>query len=153
MEPTKSVLNFERSVKRHFIEKIQFAHGVKVVFGDSSAVPEDEEQWVTVSFGRGKIGGLSNMILNVFPCVREDSSGSKLSELTDLVFECMTDHSSEKSNSILGIPLYDTRVDPWEQVSTIMFNPISSADCGEILTASDRSKFRMMVVTTNFFTK
>lgn len=154
MEPTLSAINYQRSVKKHFVDSLKTAHGINLKFGPNfSNVDEAWTEWVAISIGRAKIGGLSTAILNIFPCVRSSSSGGekRLPELVDLIFENLTNYDDPDGFSVLSIPLYNTLDDPWTVLCGIMIAP--NPERGEPMEAEDGTLFQMLVVTTNFFTR
>jgi len=154
VEPTISEANWWLSIKKHFIDNIQVAHVKNMKFGSGfSQIPDEWTQWISVSYGRGAVGSrLSSMILNIFPCTRFDPEGDELAKLTDLVIEHITDYAKTgQTNSAMSIPFYDTAINPWAQISAIMFDNIPER--GEIIVAEDNTTFRILVTTTNFFSK
>lgn len=117
------------SLKKYFIDNLKTIEGITVVFDKTILYEEVKnyvtDKWIVINFGSFNRSLLSEFIININCCTRQDAEGVELSKLTDLVLDYLTD--TLETDTLKRIPLYDsTNADPnlWTQVGTMVCTKI-----------------------------
>jgi len=132
LDQTAKEVNYQKSLKKFFIDNIKIGEGITVIFDRDWTAPPDSSsaQWVAVDDGTLLKGSVFKRMPRVFCCTRSDPEGTLLFALKDTVLGYLTETSR--------IPLYNCGVSPWVIVGymSVYFDPESG-----VLRAPDGSKY------------
>lgn len=113
------------SLKKYFIDSLKTIEELVVVF-DKTILYEvvreyTTDKWIVINFGAFSRSLLSEYIIEINCCTRQDSEGIELSKLTDIVVGYLTNIT--ETDTLKRIALYDsTNVNPdlWTQIGTML---------------------------------
>jgi len=144
LDETAKEINYQKSLKKFFIDNIKTAEGITVIFDRDWTAPPDNgsSQWVSVDDGSLIKGSVFKRMPRVFCCTRSDPEGASLAALRDLVLGYLTETSR--------MPLYNCGVSPWVKVGSmvITFDPESG-----VLRAPDGSKYIIIPIVLRWGAK
>lgn len=133
ISPVSRQVNIKNSVKKYFLYALEELENLTVFFEELSETPSDDNgdkllKWVTILFGRGDLGHVSEQQITISAYTRDDSEGYELSVLLDTIMGYILDEDS--TNGLATIPFYDTSVVPWVFAGGMM--PFLQPSLGEM---------------------
>ena len=148
LDATARRANIKDSVKKFFIDNVQTISGVAVTFDKALNTPNIQglavKKWVSVIIGDMHIDTVSDILIDVYCCTREDNEGFALAQLTDTVVGYLSVDPSAASDGKTGIPFYQSHpTNPWTLLGKLVVSDIQeSAE----LEASDETKFKVLTI-------
>lgn len=138
--------NIRDSIKKFCIDNIETTSGIKVTFDKALSVPniqgKDVTRWVSVHIGDISPGIMTDIVLNLYCCTRQDNEGFRLSQVCDTVVGYFSG-DPDGSDGTKRIDLYQSNVSPWVKLGGMVVQDIrKSAD----LFAEDETKFKVVTV-------
>jgi hypothetical protein len=95
MDATASEKNLVDSLKKYLLDDLEAARGLEITFDPTRIEPNtvlpSTTEWITVVFGDLDRSGLASFIVDFYICTRKDPEGYRMTELSDAVFDCLTD--------------------------------------------------------------
>jgi hypothetical protein len=113
LDPTSSDACFSYSIKRYFIDHVQHSLGVPVAFDANIVEPYLNDKaivrWITVLKGdkRVKKFSLSDSMVSIYCCTRQDPEGYELSKLQDEIVALLNGEHDTIVTPKNTIPIYD----------------------------------------------
>lgn len=156
LDATARESNFRDSIKKYLVDNLTAVEGIPILFDSSLSSPNirgrSVDRWYRVVFGNLVLGVMSDAVIRIFCCTREDNEGFKLSQLRDKVVGYLTvDPSDSSGDGTKRIDLYQSSaVNPWTKIGGIVV--LSIDELGESF-APDKSKFKVLVVRVRFASK
>jgi hypothetical protein len=143
------------SLKKYFIDSLKTTEGLVVVF-DKSILYETvreyvDKEWIVINFGQLRRSLVSESLLEINCCTRQDPEGIQLSKLTDIISNYLTDIN--QTDTLKRIPLYDTTdSDPlnWIIIGSILVMNFLE---GTQIYTPDKTKVKMFVVSISWVSK
>lgn len=143
LDPTARQANLIDSIKKFFVDNINRAEGLPLLFDRSLSTPSiqgvEADKWVAVAFGDINMDHVSEHIVEVYCCSRRDPEGFKLAQIRDKVLGYLTDLNTP--DGLRRIPLYKTNVTPWAEVGGLLVIPDTESG---ILETTDETKFKIV---------
>ncbi|MGD8848000.1 MAG: hypothetical protein PVI54_20935 [Desulfobacteraceae bacterium] len=143
MDPTASRNNARMSIKKFLIDNIETAQSKKIFFDFGYSLPNEENkdltQWFSVKIGAMKRGGLSDFITEIICATRQDLDGDLLGEMSDIVFDLMTD--KDQPDGKRRIDFYDVSDDPWVSIGTLLVDSVIDS---EDMSGPDNTKYQVL---------
>lgn len=97
------------------------------------------KNWVVVHFGKARIHGLSDMIIDLYCCTRSDPEGDTLSELATLMVDYLTDPLQYDGKK--RIPIYDFMFTPHPLVGGMIVEDFNRS---EDMMGPDETKYKII---------
>jgi len=148
LDPTARRSNIKDSVKKHFVDNVETIEGIPVLFDRSLISPDLQDRsvhrWVTVVMGEMEISDLSDILIEVYCCTRQDPEGFKLAQVVDKVMTHLSVDPTTSPTSLKRIPFYRSYFDqPWEEIGSLIVQQVmESAE----LNASDETTYKILTV-------
>lgn len=141
LDATAKKQNVRMSLRKYLIDEINGGARKSVFFDLGFSLPSIDSlnEWVSVQFGPMQRWGLSETSMDVILVTRKDPEGNHLDELSDVVFEILTDNS--KPDGLRRIVLYNTSESIWTEIGSLLVDDIK--DTGD-MTSSDNTKFQVL---------
>ena len=148
LDATAKTSNIKDSVKKHFVDNIQIAEGITVTFDKALTTPNLQgkgvNRWVSIRFGEMEIDFLSDILLEVFCCTRQDSEGFKLAQVRDKVVEYLSVDPTTSNTNLKRIVFYRSYFDqPWVEIGSLLVQEI--IESGEMVSV-DETKYKILTV-------
>ena len=146
IDPSVSESNLRNSVKKYFVDSLETAQGVKVIFDRTitSALTDASniDAFLVINFGSLVRDKLASHLLEINCCTKEDVEGWKLAQLSDKVLGTLID--TEMSDTIRRIPLYNTEIaGHWEQIGSLY---VSAVYEGKEQFIADKTRYKSITV-------
>uniref|UniRef100_A0A6M3IHD4 Uncharacterized protein n=1 Tax=viral metagenome TaxID=1070528 RepID=A0A6M3IHD4_9ZZZZ len=140
LDPTARRTNIKDSIKKWAIDDIETVDR-PVTFDKYLATPNVAggavHKWVSFNLGDIDRGYLSEIMLDICCCTRNDPEGFKLAQLTDNVMEQLSD--TTETDGMKRIPFYRSYASqPWELLGALLIQDVK--DSAE-MEAPDGTKF------------
>lgn len=152
LDATSREANLRDSLKKFFVDNLARTEKLALTFDKALSTPRvqgnEVVKWVAVQFGDLQIEHVSQHVIQVFCCTRQDPEGYKLSRLRDKVFGYLTDNSN--TDGLRRITLYKTNVKPWVSIGGILVFPGSESGQGY---SSDETKYKVIPVNLKWAAK
>jgi len=154
LDATARESNVRDSIKRFFIDNIYKTEGIQLTFDRTLSTPkiqgtEAATRWVSVNFGPMDMDYLSNLILTVYLCTRQDSEGFRLAQLRDTVMGYLSD--TDETDGMKRITFYRSRsTGAWMPIGSILVQDVTES--GQML-APDETKYKVLTVRCRFASK
>ncbi len=155
LDGTAKEFFFRSSIKKYFIDNLKTIENKVIVFDKTILYEEVREyvkdEWIVINFGIFNRDLLSENILDIYCCTRQDPEGVLLSKLTDLVVEYLTDIT--QTDTMKRITLYNsTDNDPlnWTEIGKLLVTKIFE---GSQNYAPDATKVKMLTVLLSWASK
>jgi len=156
LDPTAREANFRDSMKKYLVDSLVTASGIYLSFDKSLATPKIQghtvNRWVSVRFGTLSRQVVSDAIVELRCCTREDNEGFKLAQLTDTVMGYLTPDPSTTPDGIKRITFYRSYASPtpWTNIGgLIVFDIIESPE----MDAEDETKYKVLTARIRFVSK
>jgi hypothetical protein len=146
---TSSESYFRDSIIKFFIDGVETAKGIPVIFDKFTTTPDLESndlgRWLSVVHGSLQIEVMSRATVDLYLCTRKDFEGAGLSEFRDIIFGVLSD----RTDGVLpAIPLYESSVTgPWVKIGAMVVTNIIESKWMDF---TDQTKFKMMTVQLRF---
>ena len=143
LDSTARESNVRDSLKKYFIDSFFTAEQVRLTFDKGLAAPSIQgtavTRWIAVQFGSLVMDTMSEHVIQIFCCTREDPEGYRLAQLRDKVLGYLTD--ADATDGLKRIPFYKSNVNPWELIGglVVLLDPESPQ-----LVADDETKFKII---------
>jgi len=141
LDATAREANIWDSVKKYFVDNMT-AH--PVTFDKSLVAPNLQgrtvDKWYSIVMGSCEIGKMSEILLDIFVCTRQDNEWFKLAQLKDSMFELLTDDT--KTDGTRRIPFYQSSPTvAWTLLGAILVTEIVESPR---LEAADDTKYKIL---------
>ena len=153
LHATARETNFRDSVRKYLYDNLKTVEGLSLFFRQNFVTVNlrevQTEKWVVGTFGSIRLGVMSEGLLELRPCTRNDASLFKLAQLTDKIVGYLTPGSGD---GITRIPFYQSAEDPddWVLIGGIVVQDVYvSGD----MKAEDDTNFRVIHVQLRFASK
>lgn len=158
LNATSRESNIRDSLKKYFVDNIQVAENIPVLFDKTVSVPKitgtpsPVDRWLTINFGNLDIETMSSHDIEVIPSQRKDPDGFKATQLRDTVMGYLVDSDDTYSDGMMRIPFYQSFPSPkaWVLLGAMLVQKIIESDW---LDADDETKFKVITVTLRFASK
>jgi hypothetical protein len=104
--------NIDVSIKKFFIDNIETPHGVVLSFDPAFVEPDPWDntvvEWMVVVLGDERLRPLASGTVHVVCVTRQDEEQVRLSQLRDMVCDCLIDDDG----SHINIPIYEAGSPP-----------------------------------------
>lgn len=150
IDSTAKKANVRLSLKKYFIDTFQTQHSKKLLFDDLFSLPQipSLSEWLIVQFGAMHRGGLSDFIVEVLCATRRDPDGDKLSDLSDLAFNLLSDNSQIDGKR--RITLYETSVVPWTEIGALLVQDVIDS---KEMNGEDGTKYQVLTCKIRWVSK
>lgn len=114
LHPTLSNACLKYSIKKYFLDHVQTALSTVVHFDGNIVEPylndKTIKKWATVLVGNGdkNLFTLSESIVQIYLCTREDNEGYELSKFDDVITSLFMGKHDTVVTPFMAIPLYDS---------------------------------------------
>lgn len=148
LDPTARRSNIKDSIKKWMIDNIATTSGIPVTFDKALNSPNIQgktvKKWVSVQLGDMRMDVLSDILIQVYCCTREDNEGFILAQLCDTVVGYFSVDPTATYDGMKRIPFYQSHpIDPWTEIGGIVVTDIlESAE----LEAPDETKFKVLTI-------
>jgi hypothetical protein len=141
LDATATRDNLRKSVKKYLIDTLATGPDAKTIYFDRGFLPPEKNlpQWLSVRFGSMNRSGMALWIVDVICATRGDMDGDVLGQLSDVVFDAMTDLNQQDGKR--RIPLYNVSVTPWVEIGAVVVVKVLD---GEEAESSDKTKFQTL---------
>jgi hypothetical protein len=141
LDATAREANVWDSIKKFFVDNMT-AH--PVTFDKSLSAPEISgrtiDRWYSISMGPVEMGDMSDVVLDIFICSRQDNEWYKNAQMKDTMFELLTD--PDQTDSTKRIPFYQSHpTNPWTLIGGILITEIIESPRME---AADETKYKIL---------
>ena len=142
--------NIRMSVKKYLDDTLVTAAAIPLFFDKGFAFADTDEmtEWISVIFRKMSRGGLSDFYMDIVCATRGDAEGDRLSELSDIVFNVLTD--STMPDGKRRIDLYDVEQTPWATFGTLLVADVIDSD---EMPAADNTKYLMLTCRMRWIAK
>lgn len=153
LDPTAREANVRDSIKKWAIDNIQTIEGITCTFDKGLSTPNiqghDVTKWVAFHLGGMDRGYLSEALLEIYCCTRQDSEGFVLAQTVDKVLGYLD--GTSYADGMGRIPFYRSRADgAWTLLGNLVVQDVY--ETGSLL-APDETKFKMITVRLRFASK
>ena len=141
LDATAREANIWDSIKKSFVDNMT-AH--PITFDKSLSAPEISgrtiDKWYSIIMGSAEIGDMSDVVLDIFICSRQDNEWHKNAQMKDTMFELLTD--PDQTDSTKRIPFYQSHpTNPWTLIGGILITEIIESPRME---AADETKYKIL---------
>lgn len=142
--------NIRMSVKKYLDDTLVTAAAIPLFFDKGFAFSDTDEmtEWISVIFRKMSRTGLSDFYVDVVCATRGDAEGDRLSELSDIAFNVLTD--STMPDGKRRIDLYDVEQTPWVTFGTLLIADVMDSD---EMPAADNTKYLMLTCRMRWVAK
>jgi len=150
IHPTLSKACLKYSIKKYFLDHVQTALSTVVHFDGNIVLPylndKTIKKWATVLIGNvdSSLFTLSEAIIQIYLCTREDNEGYELSKFNDVLMSLFVGKHDTVTTPFMAIPLYDSNR---LKVGCFLINTISDGPEGM---TSDGTYYKMMTLTLRY---
>lgn len=154
LDPTARSSNVKDSIKKYFVDNIARIAGKKLTFDKALSVPKIQgnapvNEWVSVRMDNLTRDTLSEQIISIYCCMRQDPEGFKLCQLVDTVVGYLTD--TTMTDGMARIPFYRSYENQeWTLLGAMLVYSIAESPEQE---ADDETKFKVLTVRLKFASK
>lgn len=140
LDSTAREANIWDSIKKYFVDNLTYP----LTFDKALSTPDLQgktvDRWVSFSLGDMELGYMSNIMLDVYCCTRQDNEWFKLSQVRDTVYELLIDVT--KTDTMRRIPFYASHaVNDWTLIGTLLIDEITESPRMEV---EDETKFKII---------
>lgn len=154
LDATARETNFRDSVKEYFYTYFKNTLGYPLFFRQGFTTVNIREsmtieKWIVVTFGDFLLDIMTEALVEIRPCTRNDPSFFKLAQMSDNIVGYLTPSSGD---GITRIPFYQSTAvrDDWVSIGGILVHDIHiSSD----LVAEDGTNFKVITVRMRFASK
>jgi len=153
IHPTLSKSCLKYSIKKYFIDALQTGLGIVVHFDGNIVEPylndKTIKKWATILTGNVETSlfTLSESVLQIFLCTREDKEGYELSKFDDLITSLLVGKHDTIVTPFMAIPLYDSNITGRPKVGCVSLKNVSSGADG---ITSDGTYYKIMTLTLRY---
>ena len=132
LDPTARKANVKDSLKKFFVDNLETTSNIPVLFDKGITTPDivgDKSitRWVSINFGRFTRDFLSEIVVRIFCCTRQDPEGFRLAQTTDILIGYLTDETM--TDSMARITLYRSYQDQdWTEIGTMVVTDIDEGE-------------------------
>lgn len=155
LEPTAREANYKDSLKKYIVDSLITIESLKVTFDPRMYVPETfsatnptVKKWIAVKFGPLYRDDMSEAILELRCCTRQDNEGFVLSQLCDKVIGYFTTTSDDGIKRITFYRSYASQA--WENIGGIVVQDVRES---MELMADDDTLYKIITLTLRFASK
>lgn len=155
LDPTARYANYKDSIKKYMVDSLVTTEGLKITFDPRMYVPEtfkstnpNVKKWVAVKFGEMYRDDMSEAILEIRCCTRQDTEGFQLSQLCDNVIGYFTTTDGDGIKRITFYRSYASQA--WENIGGIVVQDIRES---REMEAADDTLFCIITVILRFASK
>lgn len=155
LDPTAREANYKDSIKKHMVDNLVTVEGVKITFDPRMATPEtfkstnpNVKKWVAVKFGELYRDDMSEAILEIRCCTRQDTEGFQLSQLADKVIGYFTTTDGDGIKRITLYRSYPSQA--WENIGGIVVQDVRES---REMEAADDTLYKIITVVLRFASK
>ena len=149
LDATARQANILDSIKRYFVDTFETGASIPVTFDKGLSEPDLQgvtvHKWISVNMGDMSIGLLSDILLMVYCCTRQDNEGFKLAQLRDTVFEGLSVDTATADDNYKRIPFYKSapNIANWTLLGSLLVQDIIES---KNLEAPDETKYKILTV-------
>ena len=154
LDATARETNFRDSVRKYLYDNLKAVEGYPLYFRQDFTTLDVRtnktvEKWIVARFGDLELGHMSEGLVEIRPCTRNDESRFKLIQMTDKIVGYLTPGSGDGTQRITFYQSAEAAVD-WVEIGGIMIHNIHvSAD----MTAEDGTNFKVITAVLRFASK
>lgn len=154
LDATARETNFRDSMKEYLYTYLKNVEGYPLFFRQGFTTVNIREsttieKWIVVSFDDFYLDIMSEAVISIRPCTRNDPSFFKLAQMSDKIVGYLTPSSGDGQTRI---PFYQSTAvrDDWVLIGGILVHDVNiSSD----LLADDGTQFKVITVRTRFASK
>jgi len=149
LDATARQANILDSIKRYFVDTYETGSNIPVTFDKGLSEPDLQgvavHKWISVNMGDMSISLLSDILLMVYCCTRQDNEGFKLAQLRDTVFEGLSVDTATAADNYKRIPFYKSapNLANWTLLGALVVQDIIES---KNLEAPDETKYKILTV-------
>jgi len=156
LDSTARETNYRDSIKRYFVDNLSTVERIPLTFDKALSTPRVQgatavNRWVSIDWGTLFRGYMSEGVIDIYCCTRQDNEGFKLAQLVDKVMGYLRDTSM--TDGMRRITFYKSaaNIGDWTVLGGILIHPdiIESPQ----LDAPDETKYKILTVRLNFASK
>lgn len=141
LDATAREANIWDSVKKFFVDNLT---AYPVTFDKSLSAPATStgviDRWYSITMGAVKLMDMSDVLLDIFICSRQDNEWHKNAQMKDTLYELITD--PDKTDTMKRIPFYQSHpTNPWTLLGAILIAEITESPRME---AADETKYKIL---------
>ena len=155
LDPTAREANYKDSIKKYMVDNLVTIEGLLVTFDPRLYIPEtfkttnpNVKKWVSVKFGNLYRDDMSEAILEIRCCTRQDTEGFILSQLSDKVIGYFTTTEGDGIKRIVFYRSYPSQA--WENIGGIVVQNVMES---REMEAADDTLFKLITVILRFASK
>lgn len=155
LEPTAREANYRDSIKKYMVDSLVTIEGLKITFDPRMHVPEtfkstnpNVKKWVSVKFGNLYRDDMSEGILEIRCCTRQDTEGFQLAQLCDKVIGYFTTTSDDGIKRITFYRSYPSQA--WDNIGGIVVQDVMES---REMEAADDTLWKLVTVILRFASK
>jgi len=145
LDATAREANIRDSVKKFFVDN----YTVPMSFDKALSQPDLQgrtvHKWINVLIHVSEVSLLSDILVYIYCCTRQDNEYFKLSQLRDTMVEGLSvDPTTEQSDNMKRIPFYQSHaVDPWTLIGSLLITELMESPTME---GPDETKYKVLTV-------
>jgi hypothetical protein len=145
LDATAREANIRDSLKKFFVD----TYSVPMSFDKALSQPDLQgrtvHKWINVIIHVSEISILSDILVHVYCCTRQDNEYFKLSQLRDTVVEQLSvDPNSGQSDNMKRITFYQSHpVNPWTEIGKLLVTEVFESIPME---GPDETKYKILTV-------
>lgn len=155
LDPTAREANYKDSMKKYLVDSLVTIEGLKVTFDPRMYIPEtfkasnpNVKKWVSVKFSNMYRDDMSDAMLELRACTRQDNEGFILSQLCDNIIGYLTTTEGDGIKRITFYRSYPSQA--WEVIGGIVVQDVMES---RELEAEDDTLYKIITVTLRFASK
>jgi len=155
LDPTAREANYKDSIKKYLVDSLVTTESLKISFDPRMYTPEtfkstnpNVKKWVAVKFGNLYRDDMSEAILEIRCCTRQDSEGFQLSQLTDKVIGYFSTESGDGIKRITFYRSYPSQA--WDTIGGIVVQDIRES---REMEAADDTLYKVITIILRFASK
>ena len=145
MHATAREANIRDSVKKFFVD----TYTVPMTFDKALSTPDIQGRtvykWINVLVHVASVGVLSDILVYIYCCTRQDNEFFKLSQLRDTIIEGLSvDPTTKQSDGAKRITFYQSSaVNPWTVLGALVVTDVIESPTME---GPDETKYKILTV-------
>jgi len=145
LDATAREANIRDSVKKFFID----TYSVPMSFDKALSQPDLQgrtvHKWINVIIHLSEVALLSDTLVHVYCCTRQDNEYFKLSQLRDTIVEGLSiDSSTSQSDAFKRITFYQSHpTNPWTEIGKLLVTEVYESIPME---GPDETKYKIITV-------
>jgi len=142
LDATSREANIWDSIKKYFVDNLSYSLTFDKALSAPNLRGKSVDRWVSFSLNDVVIGDMSDIILDIYCCTRQDNEWHKLSQVRDTVFSLLVDDT--KTDTMRRITFYASHpTNDWTSIGALLVTDIMESPR---LEAEDDTKFKILHV-------